>query len=476
IINEDIASVKIYRNGLKSIMEYIKLYPDIFPKKAIRTDRMPNRGEKEIVWDIWKSLLDYYLALDSIGKYHKDYDVIEDKNLKRDSFLTAYSVFLAQYRFALDFIKTVENKPSLAVILNEPVPEIGMPEKTYDKFKFRFLNILRATEFIAMKVSYKYYGESDLIDVKSGVEEDSKIIFATGQGHGEILTLKNAVDIIAKAGFTAWFPVQAGISNMMGDIKVKRKGISLISGEQIKEIYPRLLPGDILLERREWYLSNIGLPGFWTHPALFIGTPDEREKYFDDPEVKKWTIYQGQSDGNFESLIKSKYPAAYELCTKRQEENHAPRILEAIGEGVSFTTIEHSAYADSLVVLRPKLTKKEKAIALLRAFHYSGRPYDFNFDFLTDAAIVCSELIYKSYEPSKTYKGLFFPLERLMGRQIVAPNEIAHQFDADYGTGKQQLDFILFFDGDEKENKAIESTLDQFRKSWKRPKWHILVQ
>ncbi len=71
-----------------------------------------------------------------------------------------------------------------------------------------------------------------------------------------------------------------------------------------------------------------------------------------------------------------------------------------MSEGVIFTTLEHSADCDSLAALRPRLPRREKAQAILRAFHYAGRPYDFNFDFGTDAELVCTELIYKAYEPA----------------------------------------------------------------------------
>jgi hypothetical protein len=52
-----------------------------------------------------------------------------------------------------------------------------------------------------------------------------------------------------------------------------------------------------------------------------------------------------------------------------------------------FTTLEHAAGADHVAALRPRLPAVEKAAAVLRAFGYAGRPYDFDFDFRTDAAL-----------------------------------------------------------------------------------------
>ena len=73
-----------------------------------------------------------------------------------------------------------------------------------------------------------------------------------------------------------------------------------------------------------------------------------------------------------------------------------------------------------MAALRPRLPAVEKAAAILRAFGHARRPYDFNFDFRTDATLVCSELIYKVYEPgpavrafacrwSRSSAGRFFP-------------------------------------------------------------------
>jgi hypothetical protein len=287
------------------------------------------------------------------------------------------------------------------------------------------------------------------------------------------MTLRNAAKIVRKVGFNAWLPIQTGVSEWMGDTKVYRPKKSLISPKQIAAL--RIEPGDIMLQRRDWYLSNIGLPGFWPHAALYIGTPAERRAYFHDPEVEDWVKKQGEPSGDLEKLLEGTYPEAY-AWTSKEEEGHPYRVLEAISEGVTFTTLEHSAAADTMAVLRPKRSKKAKAAALYRAFHYAGRPYDFNFDFDTDAALVCTELVCKAYEPNDDSLGLTFPVDTMLGRKVVPANLIVRQFDQQFGTDQQQLDLIHFLDANEKSRRALASDVDQFRQSWRRPKWHVWMQ
>jgi hypothetical protein len=151
-------------------------------------------------------------------------------------------------------------------------------------------------------------------------------------------------------------------------------------------------------------------------------------------------------------------------------------VIEAISEGVVFTTMEHSAAADSVVVLRPKVGRDVVASAIARAWAYAGRPYDFNFDFQTDSSLVCTELVYKAYEPSADLPGVRFRLEEILGRTAIPANAIARQFDEESGAKTSQFEFIAFLDGQEKPGVAVEADVHEFRKSWRRPKWHVLVQ
>jgi hypothetical protein len=455
-----------FRNGLKNIVQFAQSRPDLFRPTKTKT-RMLRLEEKQLIRSAWSSFYDYLLASGSLNLFHTK--LASPQNFKQQQqFLTSYAAFLAEYRFALQFIELVENDPGLNTILNEPIPELGLPSGSYDRLKFHILNVTHAGEFSAFTAIFKALQFKQGSALLAAVDEDSKFIWNTGKIKGELLTIKNAFHILNQQGSQTFFPVQSGAAEWMGDTKVRRTTQSLITKNQIAAITKQLEPGDILFVRREWYLSNIGLPGFWPHTALYIGTPEKRKIYFADPEASRWIKDQGHSD--LESLLQSKYFEAYRNSMKL-DHDHVPQVLEAISEGVSFTSMEHSADADSIAVLRPKLSKRDKAIAIFRAFQYAGRPYDFNFDFLTDSSLVCTELIYKSYESAEGYRGLTFPVSDILGRKATPANEIVREFDQQFDA--KQFDFILFLDGNEKLRKAVESNLVTFRGSWMRPKWHI---
>ncbi|HEV2692337.1 MAG TPA: YiiX/YebB-like N1pC/P60 family cysteine hydrolase [Verrucomicrobiae bacterium] len=465
----------IYRAGLSNALAFAAQQTNLFSDPAAAKPPLPRREEKELLWQAWKSYLDYLLALDVLNSSHGDWWRLSGGQREK-SFTISYAAFLAKYRYSVEFVTLMEKNPFVDTILNEPVPELGLPAGTYARLKFRFLNAATATDFGAQAFLYRTMDHEGIGELQSIIDADADFILKSGRGQGELLTAKNALNILKHAGDTAWFPVQAGVSEWMGHTKVHRKDELLISSEQIVQLHEKLLPGDVLLVRREWFLSNIGLPGFWPHAALYVGTPEERRKLFSTPEMIAWVKAQGEASGDFEQLLQARSATNYAVSLQPHEQDHLTRIIEAMSAGVSFTAIEHCANADSLVALRPLLSKTEKATAILRAFHYAGRPYDFNFDFATDSELVCTELVFKSYEPAIGMHGLHLPLEEMLGRQLLPANLIAKQFDEQYGTPDAQFEFISFLDGHEREGKAVESSVEEFRKSWQRPKWHVLTQ
>jgi hypothetical protein len=206
--------------------------------------------------------------------------------------------------------------------------------------------------------------------------------------------------------------------------------------------------GDLVFQRRDWALTNVGLPGFWSHVAMYVGTPAERRATFGDA---------------FEDRVRAQNAASYARLEKAT-------VVEAIGEGVIASTFEHSADADYIGVLRPRLAPAAIGDAIARAFTYVGRPYDFEFDFATDDRIVCTELVYKSFEGA-----LHLPVMHLAGRAVTPANDFVRFWDETFDRAPE-LDFVAFLDGDAAHRSARKGAVTAFRSSWTRPRWHALQE
>src|SRR5204863_118685 len=83
------------------------------------------------------------------------------------------------------------------------------------------------------------------------------------------------------------FPLQKHVAEWAGDTRVAPQDRRLVDDAQLAAFKGALEPGDVILERRNWYLSNIGLPGFWPHAALYTGSQAQIvEALADDSDVK----------------------------------------------------------------------------------------------------------------------------------------------------------------------------------------------
>jgi len=101
-----------------------------------------------------------------------------------------------------------------------------------------------------------------------------------------------------------------------------------------KQVCQLIEPGDVLICRKEYAVTNYFLPGYWKHAALYLGTPSQ---------------------------------------------------LQQLG------IAEHEN-------VRPRLAAEQVAEALARGLFHEGRPYDFDFDFTRGDRLVCTEVVYRSYD------------------------------------------------------------------------------
>ena len=213
-MENNIKAILLSRQGLADTVGFVRSRPNLFPPDSTSRSRLMTREQRVEIWQTWQTFLDYLIALDSLGQYYADLDQYEQEEQKRTAFRIAYAVFLSQYRFALEFISLSEHDKSLHTVLNEPVPELGLPEGTYAQVKYRFLNVVRGAEFMRLNVVSDYYGQDTNNPLAVVIEEDRAAIWKAGRGTGPLLTVQNAFCILHDKGFTAWFPVQKGISNV----------------------------------------------------------------------------------------------------------------------------------------------------------------------------------------------------------------------------------------------------------------------
>lgn len=451
-------------------------------------DRPPEQGlsadERAEALSLFEAVLDHTIALDSLARFHLDFfqiNVLQDSERHARHFALFFAAYVEKLALALSLIDRTLNKPQFEKLFDEGNAGLGIAPGAYKKLKWNVVHVEDATAALAAHQWRRVLAAK--LDAM-GKEDPQRWGFVLNRLEDRYETVKgnltrksvklfggNTVDIGKDTAHTVWFPVQAEAAEVMGDTRVRRHDLSLITVEQAREAARRSEPGDILVERRNWYLSNVGLPGFWPHAALYLGSAAELALYFADPEVE-------QAYGKpFTQVLEEKYPTAWASYTAADPEGHAPRVLEAMSEGVVFTSAEHSiGTADYVADMRPLTSKLDKARAIERAFAWVGRPYDFDFDFFTDASLVCSELVYKAYEPRAESPGVAFPLERVVGRMTLGPNTMVRVFDDEYGTPRQQLGFAWFLDGHEKARNASFSDVDAFRRSHTRPKWDVVQQ
>jgi hypothetical protein len=416
-------------------------------------------ADRETILSLWRDGVMAFFEFDMLkGKYRgfHQIDYVDRPEQHADAFLLAYMAYVVQYDACLRIIGLVDDNEFMETLLNEEGE--GIPSDSYFAMKLR---ITDPNVMLRMNAAAAYYElVKDNVSIDRAVVNDFKErrsrFYHTLGSHADIF-VENPLDILERAAFETLFPVQKKVAVQMSYIRTAKRDY-LITPEILSEHRALLKPGDILIQRRNWHMTNIGIPGFWPHVALYVGTPEELQMYF--------------SELGFQPLqtMEALYPEAFRALNRTDANGYPLRVMEAIRPGVVFQSLETSAKCDYLGVIRPNLTKAEKFKALMAAFSHYAKPYDLNFDFSTDNELVCSELVYKAY---KAAGSLPLETEIINGRLLLPPNRLAEEAVANMGDG-QSFSFILFLDAVERDDVIVARGAEAFRDSWKRPKWDVL--
>ncbi|MBU4446596.1 MAG: hypothetical protein L6422_00225 [Candidatus Marinimicrobia bacterium] len=456
--------------------------------KSIRDERpsiLTHTQRKEIK-QIWAQYLDLSIVLQKLILEYKHVESFKIRD-QLDAYLISYAAYLLFYSSGLDIIENIANIAPFEVLFNEPIPEYGILRGQYTNIKWQIVHI---EEFYELAEGYSGYKEmlkkypiapvstENLRSNKDGqyltklIEERYPLCKQKLESEGISNLVQNILDTFKDKTQDVLFPIQKNFALFMGHTRLTQRKDGFISKRQCKRLIQKAKPGDILLERQEWYLSNLGIPGFWTHAALYIGSPEELKSWSNTSEIIDLYCNKDPKCANFSDYLERHYPEAYSAYIAGDDGEYN-RIIEGLRAGIVFHSVSKSVgISDHAACLRPRLNKTDIAQAIEIAFQFWGREYDYTFNMLSDYELTCAELIYKSYEPASGKNGLSFDLSKIMGILTLPANNIAAQFDREYDTNPQ-LEFVLYYSCDLRKGKAYSKGLEAFRKTHKLLLWNL---
>ena len=474
IVNEEINKSLELIKELEHVMNEIQKNESLFSSNVQKMSLI----DKQTILRSWVSYVGCYNELNQIRQKYKNKFILKsenDKHARYRNVLLTYASTIAIRKNAVLLANIIDKNRYLESMLNESRPEYNINKKQYyyitqeiTEISYMISLFRNKHYFNSMVNYYEDYGNNQNCEEHSDEGEKELLAYASYNYFNVIKLVKNhrnivknnMVDFFGKNVFDFWFPFQKWVAISITGVDYSSRKEKYVSSEDINIIKAELLPGDVLLKRNNYQLTNIGLPGFWTHTGIYIGCLENLDKYFNDIALDDCL--------SVSEHIKRVYPKVYERLTSSSGSEY---IIEVIAPGVVINPLDAIAKVDCFSALRPRLFKEDKLKALFTAFEYLGKAYDYNFDIMTDNALFCSELIYKSYLCSSNKKGITFNLEPKVGRLLLSPNSIIKKFDSEFESENAEFDFVVFYDGNARERKAIRKTANDLKTTWKISKW-----
>ena len=405
--------------------------------------------------EIRSAMLSYLTCREGLLKvawFYKD-PARPEPDLEDRAALAAYAAAVELCARGMQLVDAFHGHPDAVRKLNEADLRAEVPPGVYDRIR---LNLADSDLLDALAAAEaRFRGLRDRGGLPA--EEPWKRIAARAEGGAKVVAdlsdrlwtykWENAVTRAVKTGSEGRYRASSVVSTWIGDARVRTRpgGGGLVSREQVDAFRAGLRPGDILVERRNWYLSNAFLPGFWKHAAIYLG-----------------------GTAGVKSLGVGGEPAlagAMEILARPDPEGHPREVIEAISEGVLLTSLEESiGGADAVCAFRPRVPPEAVAEAVRRALLQQGKPYDFDFDFFSTDRLVCTEVVYQAYQGS-----IRFELVDIIGRKTLPALEIVRLWDAGRGKPDALLGFVAFLDGDEAAGTARVAGEPELEESIGRP-------
>jgi hypothetical protein len=434
-LESDLKIIQNASNGLFSLL-------DRMPALLLTPGPLYTPEEEDEIHAAWVEFLNYRsLLLRVMGRYI-GYGSIEDSDKQKKAVLLSFGCAVILYHAVGELVQITNQNHKARRKLNEGDPAWGLQHKVLFALQ---RHIGRRSTKLALERAYVDYVKLYLDSVYTREEAwlkkriDEGYTFFKEKAPGFWRSKFRVIAQIVKDFFyRPYYGILATVSSFLGDFRYRHTK-PMVSEAQVDQVLASLKPGDILLERQSFFLSNSFLPGFWPHAVFYLGTPSELRKLgvWNDPRVQNFMMtLEGQGDAQTQHIF-----------------------MEAIAEGVVLASKKVRLKADYMAVLRPRLPLAIKQHAIIRAFTHLGKPYDFTFDLFSSDKIICSELIYRSYGSH-----LSFDFSKVLGRYTLPPSNIARRFARTRGSAEQQFDFVHYLEGEHKSGKASFKGVERFIK------------
>ncbi len=359
-------------------------------------------------------LVSYWQArnalVELVRSIHDDTD--GPSQLRPANFLVSYAGALVLVD-AARFLRTeIQDRPIVRSKLNEPEPHFGIPVGTYDSVQQSLTNPIHAWHLF--NAAHYFNDHQPQLEATAKEHQLTTMIAIItryqsriGVSLGDYLSARTRVraaeaksvlrkDILGRA----LYGTQKAVSQLISGVSTKpdhQPQLARQSAEQMREM---LQPGDVLVTRKEHAVTNYFLPGFWPHAALYLGTSEDLERL--------GLAGHEQLKPRWQRLLE---------C----DPSEPRRVLEALKDGVRIRSLASPFASDAVLVLRPQLSESELGRAISRGMFHESKPYDFDFDFTRSDRLVCTEVIYRSYEQ---VGGTSFGLTRRAGRLNLSAEDL----------------------------------------------------
>jgi len=332
-------------------------------------------------------------------------------------FALAFCAASMLMRSATYVISLAKERPVVWAKLDEAEPRFGLPRKSFTQIYRSFSSPARMLRY---QYGLKYYEEhrtsihealqqGDMAKMIPWLEEEEpyfepkKNALWTRALNYRLYSLSRRTSSgYTKVMFHLFRLSGSAIAEMKQPFIKPRGAQKRVTAETIQESKRHLKPGDVIITRHDDALSNLFLPGFWPHAALYIGCPKDRET----------------------------------LGVSNRGDN-AITVLEAKKDGVKFRPLSETLAVDAFVVLRPKVTPTELKQALTRALTHEGKLYDFLFDFRKAERLACTEVVYRSFHGIGDWK---LELTERSGHHALSAEDLINQ-----GLDQNLFEVVLIF-------------------------------